>query len=130
MPTVNRDMSVVFPFAALIITVILGLLLRSVVAPLYLLVAVAFGSAATLGARAEVPGLDHNLVALGLQLPGDPLRPGPVGAGVADEEVRRLGHPPPQPATRSPAVGLPQRAKQEPIQLARGLPTDFGADVR
>jgi hypothetical protein len=97
MPTVNRDMRVVFPFAALIITVILGLLLRSVVAPLYLLVAVALGSAATLGARAEVPGLDHNLVALGLQLPGDPLRPGLVGAGVADVDVRRLGHLPPNP---------------------------------
>ena len=61
--TVNRDMSVVFPFAALIITVILGLL-RGVATPLYLLVAV-IGSTATLGARAEGPGLDHNLIALG-----------------------------------------------------------------
>jgi putative drug exporter of the RND superfamily len=48
--TVNRDMSVVFPIAAAIIFLILALLLRSVVAPLYLLGAVALGFAATLGA--------------------------------------------------------------------------------
>jgi RND superfamily putative drug exporter len=48
--TVNGDMSLVFPVAALIIALILGLLLRSVVAPAYLLAAVALGFAATLGA--------------------------------------------------------------------------------
>jgi RND superfamily putative drug exporter len=48
--TLERDMLVVFPIAALLIALVLGLLLRSVVAPLYLLGAVAVGFAATLGA--------------------------------------------------------------------------------
>ena len=48
--TINRDMSVVFPVAAAIIALILALLLRSLVAPLYLLAAVSLGFAATLGA--------------------------------------------------------------------------------
>jgi RND superfamily putative drug exporter len=47
---VNRDYSVVFPAAALLILVILVILLRSVVAPLYLLVGVWLGFGATLGA--------------------------------------------------------------------------------
>ncbi|MFH8450128.1 MMPL family transporter [Streptomyces fungicidicus] len=46
----NRDYSVVFPAAGLAIMLILGLLLRSVVAPLYLMAAVGLGFAATLGA--------------------------------------------------------------------------------
>ncbi|MEV6958246.1 MMPL family transporter [Streptomyces sp. NPDC051207] len=46
----NRDYSVVFPVAGLAIMLILGLLLRSVVAPLYLMLAVGLGFAATLGA--------------------------------------------------------------------------------
>ena len=46
----ERDMVVVFPIAALLIALVLGLLLRSVVAPLYLLGAVAVGFVATLGA--------------------------------------------------------------------------------
>lgn len=45
-----RDYTVVFPVAALIIMVILALLLRSLVAPLYLMAAVGLGFAATLGA--------------------------------------------------------------------------------
>ncbi|MFE9728556.1 MMPL family transporter [Streptomyces sp. NPDC005794] len=47
---VNRDFSVVFPTAAALIMLILGLLLRSVVAPIYLMVSVALGFGATLGA--------------------------------------------------------------------------------
>jgi RND superfamily putative drug exporter len=46
----NRDLSVVFPVAALLIVLILALLLRSVIAPVYLLVSVSLGFAATLGA--------------------------------------------------------------------------------
>ncbi|WP_241153734.1 MMPL family transporter [Nocardioides pantholopis] len=46
----ERDYSVVFPVAALIIMLILALLLRSLVAPWYLMGAVALGFAATLGA--------------------------------------------------------------------------------
>ncbi len=47
---VNHDYAVVFPTAALIILLILGLLLRSVVAPWYLLASVVLGFGATLGA--------------------------------------------------------------------------------
>jgi len=50
----NRDYEVVFPVAALIILVILGLLLRSLVAPWYLMVSVGLGFAATLGATVLV----------------------------------------------------------------------------
>jgi putative drug exporter of the RND superfamily len=46
----ERDILVVFPIAALLIALVLGLLLRSVIAPLYLLGAVALGFVATLGA--------------------------------------------------------------------------------
>jgi RND superfamily putative drug exporter len=46
----NRDLSVILPVAALIIAIILGLLLRSIVAPVYLVVAVLLNFAATLGA--------------------------------------------------------------------------------
>lgn len=46
---VGHDYRLVFPIAALAIMLILGLLLRSVVAPLYLMLAVGLGFAATLG---------------------------------------------------------------------------------
>jgi RND superfamily putative drug exporter len=51
---VNHDYLVVFPVAAVIILLILGLLLRSVVAPWYLMVSVGLGFAATLGASVLV----------------------------------------------------------------------------
>lgn len=47
---VNHDYKVVFPAAGVAIMLILGLLLRSVIAPLYLMVSVALGFGATLGA--------------------------------------------------------------------------------
>ncbi|MFC7309516.1 MMPL family transporter [Streptomyces monticola] len=47
---VDRDYSVVFPVAAVCIMVILALLLRSLVAPWYLMLSVALGFGATLGA--------------------------------------------------------------------------------
>jgi RND superfamily putative drug exporter len=47
---VNHDYTVVFPVAAVLIMVILGLLLRSLVAPWYLMISVGLGFAATLGA--------------------------------------------------------------------------------
>jgi RND superfamily putative drug exporter len=50
----NRDYSVVFPVAAIVIMLILALLLRSLVAPLYLMAAVGLGFGATLGATALV----------------------------------------------------------------------------
>ena len=46
----DRDLWVIFPVAGLLIAVILALLLRSLVAPLYLIVAVVLGFFATLGA--------------------------------------------------------------------------------
>jgi putative drug exporter of the RND superfamily len=51
---VNHDYSVVFPVAAVIILLILGLLLRSAVAPWYLMVSVGLGFVATLGATVLV----------------------------------------------------------------------------
>lgn len=50
----NRDYSVVFPVAAIIIMIILGLVLRSLVAPWYLMLSVALGFGATLGAAVIV----------------------------------------------------------------------------
>jgi RND superfamily putative drug exporter len=47
---INHDYRTVFPIAALLIMLILGLLLRSVVAPWYLMASVALGFGATLGA--------------------------------------------------------------------------------
>jgi putative drug exporter of the RND superfamily len=46
----NRDLSVILPTAAVLIGLILALLLRSVVAPIYLVIAVLVNFAATLGA--------------------------------------------------------------------------------
>ena len=50
----NRDYSIVFPVAALIIMLILALLLRSLVAPWYLMASVGLGFGATLGATVLV----------------------------------------------------------------------------
>jgi RND superfamily putative drug exporter len=46
----NRDLSVILPVAVALIAIILALLLRSLVAPVYLVVAVLLGFTATLGA--------------------------------------------------------------------------------
>ena len=46
----NRDLSVIFPVAGLFIAVVLALLLRSLVAPLYLMAAVVLGFFSTMGA--------------------------------------------------------------------------------
>ena len=50
----KRDYAVVFPVAAVVIMLILALLLRSLVAPLYLMVSVGLGFGATLGATVIV----------------------------------------------------------------------------
>ncbi|MBT2382293.1 MMPL family transporter [Streptomyces sp. ISL-11] len=47
---VSHDYKVVFPVAGIAIMIILGLLLRSLVAPVYLMISVALGFTATLGA--------------------------------------------------------------------------------
>lgn len=46
----NRDLKVIFPIAAVFIFIILGVLLRSLVAPVFLLLCVGLGYVATLGA--------------------------------------------------------------------------------
>ncbi|MCO5992757.1 MMPL family transporter [Actinoallomurus rhizosphaericola] len=46
----NRDLSVIIPVAVLLIGIILALLLRALVAPIYLVIAVLLGFTATLGA--------------------------------------------------------------------------------
>jgi RND superfamily putative drug exporter len=57
----NRDLSVILPTAALLIGLILALLLRSLVAPIYLVIAVLLNFAATLGATVYVfQGLQDN----------------------------------------------------------------------
>ncbi|MEC3913379.1 MMPL family transporter [Nocardia sp. CDC160] len=50
----NRDYTVVFPVAAILIMIVLALLLRSLVAPWYLMASVFLGFAATLGAAVLV----------------------------------------------------------------------------
>ena len=64
----NRDLKVIFPVAGLLIALILGLLLRSLIAPIYLMLAVGLGFLATLGATvlafqqvADRPGLSFSL---------------------------------------------------------------------
>jgi RND superfamily putative drug exporter len=61
----NRDYSIVFPVAAIIIMLILGLVLRSLVAPWYLMLSVALGFGATLGSAVivfqHIKG-DHGLI--------------------------------------------------------------------
>ena len=58
----NRDYSVVFPVAAVVIMIILALLLRSLVAPWFLMASVGLGFGATLGATVivfqHIQGLD------------------------------------------------------------------------
>jgi putative drug exporter of the RND superfamily len=65
---VSKDMKVVFPVAGLLIGLILALMLRSLVAPIYLLASVVLGFAATLGASVLVfqgaggePGLQFSI---------------------------------------------------------------------
>lgn len=59
---VDHDYRTVFPIAALLIMIILGLLLRSVVAPWYLMASVGLGFGATLGATVLIfqKGLGHS----------------------------------------------------------------------
>lgn len=59
---VNHDYRTVFPVAAILIMVILGLLLRSVVAPWYLIASVALGFGATLGATVWIFGRGDGLM--------------------------------------------------------------------
>ncbi|BBA97738.1 putative membrane protein [Actinacidiphila reveromycinica] len=59
---VNHDYRTVFPVAAILIMVILGLLLRSVVAPWYLIASVALGFGATLGATVLIFGRGSGLI--------------------------------------------------------------------
>ncbi|MFE6502499.1 MMPL family transporter [Kitasatospora sp. NPDC057738] len=120
--TVDRDLRLVFPVAAALIGVIL-LLLRSLLAPVVLMLSVGLGFAATLGAAALLfqhamgkPGVDFTLplvlflfvVALGTDyniLISDRIReemehPGPPRSAVA----RALRHTAPAIAHTAPAI--------------------------
>jgi len=66
---IDRDMHVIFPVAALLILLILVITLRSVVAPLYLLAAVALEFGATLGAATLVFQLLGDASGIGFILP-------------------------------------------------------------
>ncbi|MEU9387252.1 MMPL family transporter, partial [Streptomyces sp. NPDC048279] len=66
---VNHDYRTVFPVAALLIMVILGLLLRSVVAPWYLIASVGLGFGATLGATVWIFQEAQNKPGLMFMLP-------------------------------------------------------------
>jgi RND superfamily putative drug exporter len=65
----NRDLSVILPVAALLIAVILALLLRSLVAPIYLVIAVLLNFGATLGATVYVFQGLQNQPGVTFQLP-------------------------------------------------------------
>jgi RND superfamily putative drug exporter len=68
--TINdRDLSVILPVAVVLIAIILALLLRSLVAPLYLVVAVLGGFAATLGATVLLFQVIEGKPGLMFQLP-------------------------------------------------------------
>ncbi|WP_327290838.1 MMPL family transporter [Streptomyces sp. NBC_01198] len=61
---VNHDYRTVFPVAAVLIMLILGLLLRSVVAPWYLIASVGLGFGATLGTTVLIFGRGDGLIFL------------------------------------------------------------------
>ncbi|UWE08131.1 MMPL family transporter [Actinacidiphila bryophytorum] len=61
---VNHDYRTVFPVAAVLIMIILGLLLRSVVAPWYLIASVGLGFGATLGTTVLIFGRGDGLIFL------------------------------------------------------------------
>ncbi|MGW6942787.1 MMPL family transporter [Streptomyces xanthophaeus] len=144
---VDKDLRVVFPVAAVLIGLILVVLLRSLLAPLVLLLAVGLGFAATLGASALVfqhaldgPGVAFTLplilflfvVALGTDyniLVSDRIReemerPGPARAAVA----RAVRHTAPAVATAGVVLAVsfgslavsPSPATQQ-IGFATGL---------
>ena len=66
---IDHDLSVIFPVAALIIAVILGLLLRAVIGPLYLLLGVGLGFLATLGILVLIFQKAGGLVGLDFSIP-------------------------------------------------------------
>jgi hypothetical protein len=82
-------------------------------------------------ALGEVPRPDHDGLTFGLQLPGDPLRSGPVATGVGDEEVRRPTHRP-HPAHQCVVRGLPQRDEPgtRPAHLSRSHRTSKAIEKR
>lgn len=65
----NRDLSVILPVAVVLIGLILALLLRALVAPIYLVIAVLLGFAATLGASVALFQGIENKPGLMFQLP-------------------------------------------------------------
>jgi RND superfamily putative drug exporter len=66
---IDHDLSVIFPVAAVIIAVILGLLLRAVLGPLYLLLGVGLGFLATLGILVLIFQKAGGLVGIDFSIP-------------------------------------------------------------
>ncbi|HEX4218001.1 MAG TPA: MMPL family transporter [Acidimicrobiales bacterium] len=66
---IDHDLSIIFPVAAVIIAIILGLLLRAVIGPLYLLVGVGLGFLATLGILVLIFQKAGGLVGLDFSIP-------------------------------------------------------------
>ncbi len=136
--------STVFPVAAVLIMVILGLLLRSVVAPWYLMASVGLGFGATLGAtvlifqkgaghRADLHAAGDHVPVRGrhrhrLQHPDDrpAARGGPGGPQPREAAGRRCG----TPAPRSAAAGFILAATFATLMLAgNALLTEMGFAV-
>jgi RND superfamily putative drug exporter len=65
----NRDLRVIFPVAGLLIALILALMLRSLVAPIYLMLAVGLGFLATLGATVLAFQVVGGKAGISFQLP-------------------------------------------------------------
>ena len=103
----NRDYSVVFPVAALMIMLILALLLRSLVAPLYLMASVGLGFGATLGATVlvfqHIKGDD-----------GPDLHAADLHLSVRGGARHRLQHPDDRPTARGGPRGPRARATPRP----------------
>ena len=66
---IDHDLAIIFPVAALIIAIILGLLLRAVIGPLYLLLGVGLGFLATLGILVLIFQKAAGLVGLDFSIP-------------------------------------------------------------
>lgn len=65
----NRDLRVIFPVAGILIAIILGLLLRSVVAPLYLMATVVLVFFSTMGATAFLTTVIQDRAGVSFSLP-------------------------------------------------------------
>ena len=109
----NHDYSVVFPVAAVLIMIVLGLLLRSVVAPWYLMVSVGLGFASTLGATTLLFQNIQRRIRPDLHAAADHVH-------VRRRPRHRLQHPDGRPAAGGGARRASRRAR--PPRWRSGMP--------